>query len=219
MLQSDSYRSQKSKFEKHQLDCTQERFKFKMSIDMVKGEKGSMSEDTARDHVKVPTFDGRDKSWPFHKKKMESHLARMDLSELLSVNSPAIPRDDAADANAKEQEKTDELRKKNRKAAGVLLNSITCDDVKGQAAFHLTERHHNAADGYAGGCFKKEWEALIAMCDMQQEHFQHMNHQASTVDSPLSTMTKVAAPALKPSDCGTLISAKQTLQCHNGPFE
>ena len=94
------------KFEKCQLDCTRERVKFKMSIDIVKGERDSMSEDTARDCVKVPTFDGRDKSWPFYKKKMESHLARMDLSELLSVNSPAIPKDDAADANAKEQEKT-----------------------------------------------------------------------------------------------------------------
>ena len=116
-----------------------------MSIDTVEGERDSVSEDAARDCVKVPTFDGRDKSWPFYKKKMESHLARMDLSELLSVNSPAIPKDDAADANAKEQEKIDELRKKNRKAAGILLNSITCDDVKGQAAFHLTERCHNAA--------------------------------------------------------------------------
>ena len=127
-----------------------------MSIDIVKGERDSMSEDAARDYVKVPTFDGRDKSWPFHKKKMESHLARMDLSELLSVNSPEIPSDDAVDSNAKEQEKIDELSKKNRKAAGILLNSITCDDVKGQAAFHLIERHHNAADGYAGGCFKNE---------------------------------------------------------------
>ena len=26
-----------------------------------------MSEDAARDYVKVPTFDGRDKSWPFYK--------------------------------------------------------------------------------------------------------------------------------------------------------
>ena len=49
-----------------------------------------MSEDTTRDYVKCPTFDGKDKNWPFYKKKMESHLARMDLSELLSVNSPEI---------------------------------------------------------------------------------------------------------------------------------
>ena len=94
-----------------------------------------MSEDTARDCVKVPTFDGKDKNWPFHKKKMESHLARMDLSELLSVNSPAIPSDDAVNSDAAEQEKTDVLRKKNRKAAGVLLNSIACDDLKGNNCF------------------------------------------------------------------------------------
>ena len=60
------------------------------------------------------------------------------------------------------------MRKKNRKAAGILLNSIACDDLKGKAAFHLTERHHNAADGHAGGHFKKEWEALIARCEKIQ---------------------------------------------------
>ena len=76
-----------------------------------------MSEDTTGDCVKVPTFDGEDKNWPFCEKKMESHLARMDLSELLSVNSPAIPSDDAVDSDAEEQEKTDLSRKKNRKAA------------------------------------------------------------------------------------------------------
>ena len=32
-----------------------------------------------------------------------------------------------------------ELRKKNRKAAGILLNSIVCDDEKGKAAFFLIE--------------------------------------------------------------------------------
>ena len=127
-----------------------------------------MSEDAARDCVKVPTFDGKDKNWPFCKKKMESHLARMDLSELLSVNSPAIPSDDAVNSDAAEQEKTDVSRKKNRKAAGVLLNSIACDDLKGEAAFHLTERCHNAAEGHAGGCFEKEWEALIARCEKIQ---------------------------------------------------
>ena len=91
-----------------------------------------MSEDTTGDCVKVPTFDGKDKSWPFHEKKMESHLARMDLSELLGVNSPAIPSDDAVNSDAVEQEKTDVLRKKNRKwknhaRHGMRLTSISKD--------------------------------------------------------------------------------------------
>ena len=116
-----------------------------------------MSEDTTRDYVKCPTFDGKDKNWPFYKKKMESHLARMDLSELLGDSAKQIPKNDAVDTDAKAQKEIDELRKKNRKAAGILLNSIVCDDEKGKAAFFLIERYHNAADGYAGGYFKKEW--------------------------------------------------------------
>ena len=127
-----------------------------------------MSEDTTRDYVKYPTFDGKDKNWPFYKKKMESHLARMDLSELLGDSAKQIPKDDAVDTDAKVQKEIDELRKKNRKAAGILLNSIVCGDEKGKAAFFLIERYHNAADGYAGGYFKKEWEALIARYEQIQ---------------------------------------------------
>ena len=52
-----------------------------------------MSEETRSSHVKCPTFDGKDENWPFCKKKMESHLARVDLSELLSVKT-IIPKDD-----------------------------------------------------------------------------------------------------------------------------
>ena len=63
-----------------------------------------MSEDATRDCVKVPTFDGKDKNWPFCEKKMESHLARMDLSELLSANSPAIPSDDAVNSKNKRRQ-------------------------------------------------------------------------------------------------------------------
>ena len=52
------------------------------------------SEETTRDHVKCPTFDGKDENWPFCKTKMESHLARLELSESLSENAPEIPKDD-----------------------------------------------------------------------------------------------------------------------------
>ena len=82
----------------------------------------STSDNAAHDCVKCPTFDGKDKNWPFCKKKMESHLARMDLSELLSSNAKAIPKDDASDTDAATQKEIDESRMKNRKAASMLLN-------------------------------------------------------------------------------------------------
>ena len=43
----------------------------------------------------------KDKNWPFYKKKMESHLARMDLSELLGDSAKQIPKDYAKDTDAK----------------------------------------------------------------------------------------------------------------------
>ena len=53
-----------------------------------------MSESKSEACVKHPTFDGKDENWPFCKKKMESHLARLDLSDLLS-GKVSIPKDDA----------------------------------------------------------------------------------------------------------------------------
>ena len=32
------------------------------------------------EYVKCPTFDGKDENWPFFKKKMESYLARIDVT-------------------------------------------------------------------------------------------------------------------------------------------
>ena len=81
------------------------------------------SEETTRDYVKCPTFDGKDENWPFCKTKMESHLARLELSESLSENASEIPKDDEKSSDAVKQAKTDDLRKKKRKAAGTLLNS------------------------------------------------------------------------------------------------
>ena len=89
------------------------------------------SEETTRDCVKCPTFDGKDENWPFCKTKMESHLARLELSELLSENASEIPKDDEKSSDAVKQTETEDLRQKNRKAAGTSLNSILCESEKG----------------------------------------------------------------------------------------
>ena len=62
-----------------------------------------MSEETS-DCVKHPAFDGKDESWPFCKKKMESCLARLDLTQLLDETTQ-IPKDnEVGSADAKKAE-------------------------------------------------------------------------------------------------------------------
>ena len=78
------------------------------------------------DYVKHPAFDGKDESWPFCKKKMESYLARLDLTELLDETTK-IPKDSETGSSDTEKAEILKLKQKNRKAAGVVLNSISSD--------------------------------------------------------------------------------------------
>ena len=126
-----------------------------------------MSESKSEACVKYPTFDGKDENWPFYKKKMESYLARLDLSDLLT-GKITIPKDNAVGSDDKEKIEFDEKRSKNRKAAGTLLNSIDSSTEEGKAAFFLIERYHDADDGCAGGQFIEEWKALTARCETVQ---------------------------------------------------
>ena len=112
---------------------------------------------------KVPLFDGEGKNFPFFKKKMESYLARLGLSELLvKATGGNVPKDTDA-VPAQDPQRKDHLRimRNNRKAAGILLNAILTETAKGKAAFHLIEKFHNTDEGYSGGHFHKEWTALI----------------------------------------------------------
>ena len=127
----------------------------------------NMSDTKTEECVKHPTFDGADENWPFYRKKMESYLARLDLTDLL-VGTTVIPEDSDAGSSDAEKKEFAELKKKNRKAAGTLLNSIDSKTEKGKAAFYLVEKFHNADDGHAGGHFKKEWDALIARFEKMQ---------------------------------------------------
>ena len=112
---------------------------------------------------KVPLFDGEGKNWTFYKKKMESCIARLGLSELLvEATGGNVPKDtDAVPAQDPARKEHLRIMRNNRKAAGILLNSILTDTTKGKAAFHLIKKFHNTDDGYAGGHFYKEWAALI----------------------------------------------------------
>ena len=113
--------------------------------------KEKMSSET-HGHVKSPTFDGKDENWPIFKRKMETHLARSDLTEVLD-ESVHFPKDDEMGSTEDEKEKFKELKKKNRKAASTSSDSISSGDEKGKTAFFFVERCFSADDGFAGGHF------------------------------------------------------------------
>ena len=125
-----------------------------------------MSSET-HSYVKSPTFDGKDENWPIFKRKMETYLARLDLTEVLD-DSIVFPKDDEMGTTDDEKEKFKELKRKNRKAASTLLDSITSAEEKGKTAFFFIERCFSADDGFAGGHFRNAWNALIARYEKVQ---------------------------------------------------
>ena len=115
-------------------------------------------------YIKVPTWDGKKKTWPFFKVKMLSYLAQKGLIELLSYKGE-IDRDDKTYTNEEKKSAAVKvamtLKNQNRKAAGVLLSCIDVDTEDGMSAFAVIEEFVNAEEGYAGGHFIKAWNALI----------------------------------------------------------
>jgi hypothetical protein len=76
--------------------------------------------------TRVPMFDGEKENRSFYRKKLELYIARLGLALLLDeVHGDNIPKDTEAvpstDPNKSEHERK---VKENRKAAGILLNSI-----------------------------------------------------------------------------------------------
>ena len=70
---------------------------------------------------KVPLFDGESKNWPFFKKKMESYIARLGMSDLLSeATGNHIPLDtDPVPAQDPAKKEHNWKMRNNRKAAGI----------------------------------------------------------------------------------------------------
>ena len=87
---------------------------------------------------KAPTFDGKVPNWQYYKVKMESYLARLDLSELLDP-STVIAQDAHGETDDKEKKAIELLQKKNRKAPGILLNSIDTKTPEGKATFRMIQ--------------------------------------------------------------------------------
>ena len=130
-----------------------------------------MSDVLESSYSKIPTFDGERESWTFYKKKMESYLARKDLGHLLqSAVGSTIEKDSATLALSTDDGKQKEkLRVENRKAAGIILDSIVTTTSRGKAAFHLIEKFHSVDSGYAGGHFYNEWTALTKRYEVIEE--------------------------------------------------
>ena len=112
----------------------------------------------------VPTFDGKRKNWRMFKAKFESYLAHKDMSLLLTWKIE-VPKDDKtwSQEDLKKQENKDAKRivEQNKKAAGLLLNCIDGKTDLGEAAFEMVHKFMDAAEGHAGGNFKKSWALMI----------------------------------------------------------
>ena len=110
---------------------------------------------------KCPMFDGTEGNFLFYKTKFESYLARSDLGYLLTDGvGDQVDRDDVTlESTIAEQAVRIQKRKDNRKAAGILLNSIDTTTKEGKSAFLLISKVHDAATGYAGGYF--HWKGCL----------------------------------------------------------
>ena len=123
---------------------------------------------------RFPMFSGEADDWIFYRKKMESYLARNDLSDLLDESiGGTVTKDDykfpMGSAKAAPDEKVaylakktagEKLRKDNCKASGILVDSISLLTEKGKAAFFVVDKFHTAKGNFRGGQFYKSWEAL-----------------------------------------------------------
>jgi hypothetical protein len=117
--------------------------------------------DTTRGGFYPPKFNGKEEQWPVYKKKMESYLARDSCITLVKeeVGKDALKPDDYV-PSATEKDEVERIQALNKKAAGVVLNSIEVETDAGMHAFYVVDKYHDIDKGYAGGHFYDKWEAL-----------------------------------------------------------
>ena len=114
-------------------------------------------------------FDGSAEQWPFFRVNFESHLARLNMSKLLTTEKILKAGEASKEADQKDKDVKERLRKLNKKAAGILLNAIRYETDDGKADFQLISKLHDKSEGYAGGYFYKEWKALVARHKQDEE--------------------------------------------------
>ena len=66
------------------------------------------------------------------------------------VGTSVLKDGEAATGTTDEKELKERIRKANKKAAGILLNSVLYHEKEGKAAFHLIEKFHDKDTGYVG---------------------------------------------------------------------
>ena len=119
-----------------------------------------------KDNIYPPTFNGLETEFAYFEKKMESYLAGLELIYLVKEKGKEIPKDDDDLTNTKDGQTKAELtelvklRDDNRRAAGIVLNSIETKSPEGVSAFNVVAHYHDGETGYQGGHFHNEWHAL-----------------------------------------------------------
>ena len=119
-----------------------------------------------KDNIYPPTFNGLEAEFAYFEKKMESYLAGLELIYLVKEKGKEIPKDDDDLTKTKDGQTKAELaelvklRDDNRRAAGIVLNSIETKSPEGVSAFNVVAHYHDGETGYQGGHFHNEWHAL-----------------------------------------------------------
>ncbi len=127
---------------------------------------------------------------------MVSYLAYANLSEVTMASGKDVKADDHEWSTEEADKETTAQGKRlqilNRKAAGIVMNSINVTTKEGKAAFAIVDPFHDADTGFAGGHFYNEWAALKDWYDnVVQEDLEQIRNRYYQ-----STMAKDVQPSM-----------------------
>ena len=102
---------------------------------------------------------------------MSSYLARLGLSDLMDekVGDKVEKDKDTVPTDPGQKKEMQWRQRSNKKAAGILLNSILTSTDGGKAAFYLIGKFHTDENGFSGGHFYWEWSALVSRYEDVEE--------------------------------------------------
>ena len=135
---------------------------------------------TENNLLRVPIFDGTEKTWNYWSNTFESVLEQKKLGEIVAFlkNEEEIPEDDddcqqpvkAKDGSTSMVVDASllEIQKQNKRAFAVMLSSMNAKLESGKAAWNLIMLHKDASAGYSSGNFKRAFKT-------QEELYRPMN--------------------------------------------
>lgn len=120
------------------------------------------NQDDVKISIRPPKFSGEKKEWEYYKVAMTTYLSTAGLGDILTRGEEVV-RDDHDWPEGTEQGVIDagrRLQKINRKAAGVLFQSLVNNTPEGKRAVAVAKPHFKPELGYTPGKFHSAWAAL-----------------------------------------------------------